>query len=79
MSVHADNGNFVLGDCFCEVACRYGHPVWLFNLGRGHFVACDKCRTYIFVGANLKSDWRQENKDIWQGNYDRVKEYCFCR
>ena len=71
------NGNFDMGECFCDVRCVHGHEVRMFNIGRGHFVACDKCRTYIFVGANLKSDWRQENRDIWQANYDSVKGYKF--
>jgi len=69
--------NFLLGECFCDVKCRYGHPTRLFNIGRGHYVACDKCRTYIFVGANLMSCWRQENKDIWQANCDSVEGYEF--
>jgi len=70
-------GNFDLGICFCDVKCRYGHEVRLFNIGRGHYVACDCCRTYIFVGANLMSGWRRENKDIWQKNFDSVKGYQF--
>jgi len=70
-------GNFDLGECFCDVKCRQGHKTRLFNLGRGHYVACDACRTYIFVGANLTSSWRQENKDIWQKNYDRIYGYQF--
>lgn len=70
-------GNFDLGECFCDVKCRQGHKTRLFNLGRGHYVACDSCRTYIFVGANLMSSWRQENKDIWQKNYDRIYGYQF--
>ena len=48
-------GNFVLGTWFGEVACIHGHPVRLFNIGRGHFVACDTCRTYVAVGSNLMS------------------------
>ena len=52
-------GNFVLGECFADVKCRHGHETRLFNIGRGHFVACDKCRTYIHVGSNLMSNWRQ--------------------
>ena len=70
-------GNFVLGEFFGDVKCRHGHETRLFNIGRGHYVACDKCRTYIFVGANLMSCWRQENIDIWQANYDSVKGYKF--
>ena len=57
-------GNFDLGECFCDVKCRHGHPTRLFNLGRGHYVACDTCRTYIFVGANLSSYWRQANLHV---------------
>ena len=61
-------GNFVLGDFFGDIKCRHGHETRMFNIGRGHYIACDKCRTYIFVGSNLMSCWRQENKDIWQDN-----------
>ena len=70
-------GNFRLGDFFGDVSCCYGHKLRLFNIGRCHYVACDTCRTYIFVGANLMSSWRQENKDIWQRNYDRIYGYQF--
>ena len=69
-------GNFLLGTFFGAVRCRHGHKTRLFNLGRGHYVACDECRTYIFVGSNLMS-WRQENKDIWEANYDSVEGYEF--
>jgi len=69
--------NFDMGTCFCDVKCVHGHEVRMFNIGRGHFVACDKCRTYISVGANLNSDWRRENKDIWQANSDSVEGYKF--
>ena len=72
-------GNFAIGDFFADVKCRFGHETRLFNLGRGHYVACDECRSYIFVGSNLMSCWRQENRDIWQKNYDSVKGYEFIR
>jgi len=68
-------GNFVLGEFFGDVKCRHGHETRLFNIDRGHFVACDRCRTYIHVGSNLMSNWRQENKAIWQRNNDSVKGY----
>ncbi len=71
--------NFDLGEFFGDVTCRYGHKTRLFNIDRGHYVACDTCRTYIFVGSNLFSCWRQENKDIWQKNFDSVKGYKFIR
>ena len=72
-------GNFVIGDFFADVACRFGHKMRLFNIGRGHYVACDTCRSYVFVGSYLMSGWRRENRDIWQENYDSVKGYKFIR
>jgi len=68
-------GNFVLGEFFGDVKCIHGHETRLFNIGRGHFVACDTCRTYMHVGSNLMSSWRQENKAIWQRNDDSLKGY----
>lgn len=69
--------NFAIGDFFADVKCRFGHETRMFNIGRGHFIACDKCKTYIFVGSNLMSCWRQENKDIWRKNSGSVKGYKF--
>jgi hypothetical protein len=37
-------GNFVFGDFFADVTCRHGHKVRMFNISRGHYVACDACR-----------------------------------
>ena len=68
-------GNFCLGECFADIKCVHGHETRLFNIGRCHYVACDKCRRYILVGANLISCWRQENKDIWQRNFDSIQGY----
>jgi hypothetical protein len=70
-------GNFLMGDFFGDVRCRYGHPVRLFNIGRGHFVACDGCRTYVLVGSNLMSSWRQETDDTWRQNSASVNGYEF--
>lgn len=68
-------GNFDMGECFAEVKCFHGHPTRLFNIGRGHFVACDTCRTYVFVGSNLMSGWREENEAIWRRNHESVRGY----
>ena len=70
-------GNFLIGDFFADVRCRLGHKTRLFNIGRGHYVACDECKSYIFVGANLTSGWRLENKGIWRKNGDSVRGYKF--
>ena len=74
-----DAGNFVVGEFFADVRCRFGHRTRLFNLGRGHYIACDKCSSYIFVGANLMRFWREENEGVWQKNYYSVKGYKFVR
>ncbi len=68
-------GNFDMGECFCDVGCRHGHKTRLFNIGRGHYVACDTCRTFISVGSNLMSSWRLENKDIWESNCRSIEGY----
>ena len=68
-------GNFDLGVCFCDVRCRHGHETRLFNIGRGHYVACDSCRTFVFVGSNLMSSWRQENEDTWRCNSRSIEGY----
>ena len=68
-------GNFAVGTCFGDVRCVHGHPVRLFNIGRGHWAACDKCRTYIHVGSNLISSWRSEAEDTWRANNESVWGY----
>lgn len=68
-------GNFVFGDWAGEVECRHGHPVRLFNIGRGHWVACDECRTCLFLGSNLWSFWRAENEAVWRKNLESVRGY----
>jgi len=71
--------NFAIGDFFGDVKCRFGHETRMFNIGRGHFVACDKCKTYTCVGSNLMDSWREENKDIWRKNSDSVEGYKFIK
>ena len=68
-------GNFRLGEFFGDMKCVHGHKIRLFNIGRCHYVACDECRSYIFVGSNLMSCWRQESKDVWQENADSIEGY----
>ncbi len=67
--------NFDMGTFFGDVRCIHGHRTRLFNIGRGHYVACDECRSYIRVGENLMSSWRLENKAIWHANFDSIAGY----
>ena len=68
-------GNFDLGECFCDARCCYGHQTRFFNIGRGHYLACDICRTFIFLGSNLVSCWRQENENVWLANCRSIDGY----
>jgi hypothetical protein len=68
-------GNFELGECFADIRCRHGHETRLFNIGRSHVVACDACRTFIVVGSNLMSGWRQENEALWRRNRRSITGY----
>jgi len=67
--------NFDLGECFCDIRCRHGHETRLFNIGRGHFIACDTCRTFVCIGANLMSSWRLETKGHWENNCRSIEWY----
>lgn len=68
-------GNFVLCECFGAVACCHGHEVRLFNIGRGHWWACDQCRTCVLVGSNLMSTWRYEEEATWRKNAESIRGY----
>lgn len=75
MATKVQAGNFCLGECFADIRCVHGHRTRLFNIGRDHYVACDECRTYISVGSNLMSGWRQENLDMWDANWESIRGY----
>ena len=68
-------GNFALGECFADIRCRHGHETRLFNIGRGHYVACDTCRSFLFVGSNLMGSWRLESEDTWRNNSRSIEGY----
>ena len=45
------------------------------NVGRGHWMYCNKHRTCWFIGANLMSSWRDETEDDWRRNWERIADY----
>ena len=61
-------GNFRIRDCWCDISCVHGHEVEIININRGHFGVCKECKKYIFLGSNLRSSWRHEDKQIWRKN-----------
>jgi len=69
-------GNFVMKvPPPVDVECRHGHKTRLFNIGRNHFVACDECRTWMWAGNNVFSDWKYESKELWEKNRESIKGY----
>lgn len=70
-------GSLCLGDYLSDGRCLHGHRIWFFNIGRGHFGACDSCRTEMFLGGNLVSSWREETEDVWRKNGESVAGYEF--
>jgi len=51
------------------------HENYYLNVGRRHWMVCDKCKITWFIGANLFSSWRQQNKAIWRKNAEIIMEY----
>jgi hypothetical protein len=51
------------------------HENYYLNIGRGHWMVCDECKIKWFIGANLFSSWREENKGTWRTNAKRIKDY----
>jgi len=52
-----------------------GHDNYYLNIERDHWMVCDSCKIKWFIGANLFGGWREENRDIWEANYKRIKAY----
>ena len=51
------------------------HQNYYLNVGRGHWMVCDKCRIKWFIGANLFSSWRYQNEDTWIANEKKLRKY----
>jgi len=57
---------------YCAVLEQQNHCL---NICQGHWMVCDKCRIKWFIGANLFSSWRYQNKDIWIANEKKLIKY----
>ena len=64
-----DNDNY-FGHCLIPE-----HENFYLNIGRQNWMYCDECKIRWFMGENLISTWRQENEDIWEKNYKKIKDY----
>ena len=45
------------------------------NIGSRHWFVCHAHRVRWCVGSNLFSSWRDETKEQWQANADRIEDY----
>jgi small GTP-binding protein len=63
------NDNDPFGTCLCGREGKY------FNIGKGHWFYCDKCKTKWLAGINLFSSWMEENNKVWEENSKKYKDY----
>ena len=62
-------------DACAAIERHYFGEVTVFNISRGHWVACDECGTCMFIGSNLWSSWRSETEVVWRKNHASVEGY----
>ena len=51
----------------CMEAGNYADQIWR-NVGREHYLCCDKHNVYWWVGSNLFSNWHHETEEMRQQN-----------
>ena len=61
---------FPLGVCTCG-----NDRQKFYNIGKTHWIACEKCKTRWTYGGNLFSSWRHESENDWRENWDRFHTY----
>ena len=64
--LHNDT-NYYFGHCPDE-----SHENTYLNVGKTHWMFCEKCGIRWCVGANLFSSWRRETEQQWAANEDRL-------
>ena len=51
------------------------HDNYYLNIGRGHWMVCDKCKMKWFIGANLFCSWKGQDEAIWRANAEKITKY----
>jgi hypothetical protein len=54
---------------------RCGGNDGYYNIGKGHWFVCDRCKTVWLFGSNIFSTWRDEDEDTWRRNHRRIADY----
>jgi len=48
------------------------HENYYLNIGRSHWMVCDKCKIKWFMGENLFSSWRTQSEETWKRNEETI-------
>ena len=64
------NDEHYFGHCSCPE-----HENHYLNIGRCHWMICNKCKIKWFIGENLFSSWREQNENIWRENEEKIRNY----
>ena len=51
------------------------HENYYLNIGRAHWMVCDKCRIKWLMGENLFSSWRGQSEETWKANAEEIADY----
>jgi len=56
----------------CSVCGEYDECL---NIKRDHHFVCHQHKKRWHIGSNLFSAWKDETEEIWQKNYEKIKDY----
>ena len=45
------------------------------NLFKDHWAYCENCKIKWFEGSDLYSSWKDENEEIWEKNWEFLKDF----
>ena len=59
----------------CKDGCDLKKNFCGCNIGRNHWEYCELHKQAWQIGSNLFSSWREENDEIWEANWNKIKDY----
>ena len=45
------------------------------NISTNFWGVCNTCKTRWLIGDNFDSSWRKQTEEIWEANYQKIKDY----
>ena len=64
--------DFYFGAC---PECKEQDTSCYLNIGKDHWIYCDKHRVCWPIGYNLFSSWQEETEEDWERNRQQLKDY----